>query len=254
VLTSHPQWRQRLPLEEKALGKMRREAWMQITAYIAPVSGMRALQSWAKDRDWIGRWMPEGPDVHNVLLGTYPDDPQWRAANGTIRHWDAVHGGEMPKELTHTSATYGGTGTSRDASAETETTGYVLSPRLHGILSKPRGIDFTWTDASGIAVQDPSVTLAGPPTPVMRRDLLRHLADAGLTLFWTVLIESELNSTDYLTRPGSEYRWVSASASYILNGSTIELVDAKASRCIPGPQIECPFTGLLGLMPVMASS
>jgi hypothetical protein len=72
----------------------------------------------------------------------------------------------------------------------------------------------------------------------MRRDLLPKLASAGLTLLWTVLIGNELNNTDVVSRPDSEYRWVSASASYILSDDTINLISATAARCVPGPETE----------------
>jgi len=173
-----------------------------------------------------------------VLLGAYPDDPQWSAADGSIIHWDTRRGGPMPEELTLTVAGYGGTGTSRDASADAETTGWVPSRRLHNVLGLARGSDFSWNDASGTAIQDPSVTAGGPATLAMRRDLMPQLASAGLTLFWTVLIGNELSSTSPLSHPGSEYRWVSASASYSFSDDTISLISAAATRCAPGPKVE----------------
>lgn len=75
------------------------------------------------------------------------------------------------------------------------------------MLNRPDGADFMWSDASGIAVQDPSAIMGGPATLAMRRDLLPRLASAGLTLFWTV-------------------------------DSTIELIGATASCCAPSPEIE----------------
>lgn len=71
----------------------------------------------------------------------------------------------------------------------------------------------------------------------MRRDLVSRLADAGLTIFWTVLIGNELYRRDN-TPPGDDYRWGSASASYILNGDRIEQIGAIAIRCMPGPTTE----------------
>jgi hypothetical protein len=57
---------------------------------------------------------------------------------------------------------YTGTGTSRDASADAETTGWTPSRRLHNLLGLTHGVDFTWNDASGTAVHDPSATSGGP--------------------------------------------------------------------------------------------
>lgn len=80
--------------------------------------------------------------------------------------------------------------------------------------------------------------MGGPPTLAMRRDLIPRLTDAGLTIFWAVLVGNELHSTDPFARPGDEYRWVGASASYILNGDSVQLISATASRWLPGPEIE----------------
>lgn len=237
TLAGHPSWQQQVPPETEALGTPRREAWMHVTAYLVPVSALSALREWAQGKDWHGRWMPEGPEIPNVLLGAYPDDPQWYAADGSIEHWN-THRGPMPEGLTLTAAGYAGTGTSRDASTHAETTGWVPSRRLNDALGLTHGKDFTWNDASGTAIQDPSPTAGGPTTLIMRYDLLPQLTGAGLSLFWTVLIGNELNNTDITSHPGSEYRWVSASASYVLSEGTINLISANAARYAPGPRTE----------------
>jgi hypothetical protein len=210
TLASRPNWKQQIAPETEALGIPRREAWMHVDAYLIPVTGIPALQDWAR---------------------------------GTITHWDTRRSGPMPEGLTLTTAGYAGTGTSRDASADAETTGWVPSRRLHDILLPlTHGTDFVWSDAYGTAIHDPSTTASGPATLAMRRDLLPRLTSAGLTLFWTVLIGNELHSTDPLSHPGSDYRWVSASASYLFSDDTITLISAAAARCAPGPETERNLT------------
>ena len=235
---SHPGWNQQIAPETEALGIPRHEAWMHVDAYLVPVTEMADLRNWAPGKDWFGRWMPEAPDIPNVLLGAYPDDPQWLAADGSITRWDTRRGGPMPEGLTLTAAGYAGTGTSRDASAEAETTGWVPSRRLHDVLALTHGADFASYDASGTAIHDPSATAGGPATLVMRRDLLSRLTNAGLTLFWTVLIGNELHNTNPVFHPGSDYRWISASASYLFSNGTVSLISAAAARCAPGPKTE----------------
>jgi hypothetical protein len=220
ALASHPDWEQRIPPETEALGVPRREARMHVTSYLVPVTTTLALLDWARGKDWSGSWMPETPHLDNVLLGAYPDDPRWSAADGSITRWRIRHRGPMPQGLSITTAHYGGTGTSRDASADPSSTGWVPSLPLHEVLNLIHGADFTWNDGSGTAICDPSATSGGPATLAIRRDLLPRLASAGLTLFWTVLIENELHNTDPLSHPGDEYRWASASASYIVSGES----------------------------------
>ena len=106
------------------------------------------------------------------------------------------------------------------------------------MLGLAHGTDFAWNDASGTAIRDPSTTSGGPAALIMRRDLLPRLTSAGLTLFWTVLIGNELSNTDFLSHPGSEYRWISASASYLFSDDMINLIGAAAARYAPGPKLE----------------
>lgn len=237
VLVSNPDWKQPLPPEIEALHAPRLEMWMQLHAYLVPLSEARTLSEWASGKDWSGRRMPEIAAAYNVLLGAHPDDPQWSYADGSVEWSDVRGGGPQPTELLHCAGSYAGTGGSHDASAEDETRGYVPSRRLFHVLGLSRGMDFTWSDASGTAVCDPSVVLGGPGTLAMRRDLAPRLADAGLTIFWTVLIGNERNRSDSMP-PGDDYRWASANASYILNVDRVEQVGAIASRCKPGPTTE----------------
>jgi hypothetical protein len=236
VLLSQLVWQEPQPPEIEALEIPRLEVWMQVHAYLVPVPDMARLLDWAKGQDWFGRWMPEVPDAHNVLLGAHPNDPMWAVTDGSVDWWEP-RSGPQPCDLLHCGAWYGGTGTSRDASAENETRGYVPSRRLSDILGVSRGVDFRWRDADGVAVHDPSVITGGPATLVMRRDLVSRLAEAGLTLFWTLLAGKELHRRIGMP-PGDDYRWVSASASYILNRDGIEQIGATAKRLQPGPTTE----------------
>jgi hypothetical protein len=237
VLVANHDWEQPLPPEVVALEAPRLDLWMELHAYLVPTARVGALPAWARDKDWFGRWMPDIAEAHNVLLGSYPDVPEWEAARGTVDWWEARANGPQPTELRQCAAWYGGTGTSRDASAEEETLGYVPTQPLTDALRLSKGRDFGWHDRLGLAVHDPSVVLGGPGALVMRRDLVPLLHAAEMTIFWTVLAGHELHRQNHMP-PGDDYRWVTASASYILNGDRIEQVHAVASRCRPGPTTE----------------
>ena len=241
ILASTPTWKQVLAPEIEALRVPQLHMWMHLHAYLVPLAQAADLCAWAKGKDWFGRWMPEMAEPHNVLLGGHPDDPEWSAADGSVDWWDMRAGGPKPADLLNCGGWYGGTGTSRDASAEDETHGYVPSRRLFDVLDLSRGVDFSWRDTLGSAVCDPSVLTGGPAALVMRRDLVSRLTDAGLTLFWTALIGNELHRNDYRV-PGDDYRWVSASASYILRADRVEQVAATAARYMPGPTVERVLT------------
>ena len=92
-----------------------------------------------------------------------------------------------------------------------------------------------WRDGSGVAVVDPSPTDGGPNVLLLRRDLVPLLRGTGFTLFWTVLAGHE-HSTGDVGIPGPEYRWIRASAAYLLGDHGIELIDSNAARYAPGPR------------------
>lgn len=237
VLVANHSWEQPIPPEVAALETPAIQIWMQLHAYLVPTAELATLTEWAQGQDWFGGWMPEIAEAFNVLLGSHPYDPEWVAADGIVNWLDARAGGAQPVDLRQCGARYAGTGTSRDASSEEESRGFVPTRPLMDALRLSAGVDFRWCDSSGLAVYDPSVLLGGPPTFVMRRDLIPLLHQSGYALFWTVLVGNELRHRGHMP-PREDYRWVSASASYIMVGERIERVHALASRCRPGPTTE----------------
>ncbi|MGI5133160.1 NACHT domain-containing protein [Pseudonocardia sp. CA-107938] len=236
TLIGNHTWEQPLPVEVVAQRGPRLVTWMHLRAYLVPTTKVDGLTSWAQGQDWYGRWMPDTAEIHNVLLGAHPDGPGWKAADGAVEWWPT---GRVPPpcELQQCALWYGGTGTDRDASAGDETRGFVPTRPLIDALGLSKGCDFRWRDPDGLAVHDPSVVLGGRGLLVMRRDLASPLQADGVTVFWTVLLGCELRPPDH-QHPGDEYRWISASASYVLDGDSITRVHSLAKRCRPGPVTE----------------
>lgn len=236
-LLSFPSWRQQHPLEIEAMRPPTRDIWMQLHAYMVPITSVDTLKTWAVARDWFGRWMPDVAEPANLLLGSHPTDPQWATAAGAIDDWNSHSGGEQPAEFIQCGAWYGGTGTSRDASAEEETSGFVPSRVLFDILGLQHGVDFKWENDADVAVLDPSSSHGGPNVLLLRRSLLPRISSAGYALFWTVLVGHDHSTGDHGV-PGDDYRWISASSSYILTNNVIEKIDSQAHRYTRGPRNE----------------
>jgi hypothetical protein len=169
TLVGNHTWNQPLPVEVVAQQVPRLVTWMQLHAYLVPLTQVDELASWARGQDWFGRWMPEYAELHNLLLVAHPDGPEWDAADGLVewrRGWEAG----QPPDLRQCALWYGGTGTGRDASASAETSGFIPTRPVVEMLGLSDGRDFRWQDADGLAVQDPSaaVGLSGPRGPIRR--------------------------------------------------------------------------------------
>lgn len=230
-LIRHASWSQVHPPEIAALNAPTLNLWIQIRGYLVPSGDISALEAWAEGKDYDGRWMSENADVHSRLLGAHPDSPDWDWANG-----DADQRGAReetpPTTLYQPVAEYSGTGTAREMAGPKEPAGYVPTRMLFDLLHLNRGKDFRWTDDAGLAVFDPTAGMNEASTLVMRRELVDQLAAEGYTLFWTVLLNKlrHDHDHDYTSRPGKDYRWISASASYAMKGKTIELNSTYSAR------------------------
>jgi hypothetical protein len=234
ALIRHASWSQVLPPEVAALNAPNMNVWMQIRGYLVPTADVQALRAWAATgKDWDGRWMSENADVHSRLLGAHPDSPDWDWASGEAEA-RSTREDESPVELFQPVAWYAGTGTSREEAGTKEPTGYVPSRMLYENLRLERGKDFRWSNREALAAWDPTAGMEEASTLIIRRELAQQLRDQGLTFFWTVLLNKLRHDHDYTGRPGRKYRWLSASASYILDGDNIELVSTYAVRLRPG--------------------
>ena len=227
-------WQRILSPEQQALRRPEIQIWMQIRCYLIPAENLDAAREWAEAKDWSHQWMPEPADIHNTLLASHPRHPQWDPASGEVEWWRTGHD-RPPCDLFATSAMYAGTGTDRDYSAPSETRGHVPTKMLHDIMGLARAGDFIWSGPNGATIAtDPSVSEGGPPAMLFsREETASRLANAGLSLLWTVQASKE----HYLhgRRPRGSQRWVEASATYFLDRGEVALHDAAARLWETGP-------------------
>lgn len=239
ALTRHANWTQELAPEVEALNAPNLHIWMQIRSYLIPTADLAAVRNWAAEgdgTDYDGRWMPEEGEVITYLLGTHPDSPDWDYVSGEV---ESGHGGQAPPPTATLQVPfghYGGTGAGRDTTGSV--TGYVPSRVLSELLHLNRGKDFAWTDAAGLAVVDPTAGMDGSSVLLMRRDLADVLDENDLTLMWTVLLNKELRDHDH-GGMNPDISRVSASATYVLEDRSVELVSSTATHRKAGD-----FTGI----------
>ena len=238
ALLSFPTWRQQHSVEIESLRSPRRSIWMRLHAYLVPRTSVDYLKSWAKNRDWDGRWMPDIAELANLLLGDHPNSHQWDEAAGPVKEWELCTDGIVePVKLVQCGAWYAGTGTDRDASAVQETQGFVPSRTLFDLLSLEHGVDFVWKNDAGVSVLDPAVFNGGSNVLLLKRGHFQRIKKSGFALFWTVLVGHEHSALGH-GAPGDDYRWISASASYVLIDDTLEKICAQAGQYAPGPYKE----------------
>ncbi len=233
ALEALPRWPETLHPDEEALDRRKLLVWIQVRSYLIPMASLPAIRSWAADKDWYGRWMPESRDIHNALLASHPDDPAWEPASGETEWW-RPDPPRPPCELRTTAAGYSGTGSDRGQSTREQVYGLVPSKRLYDLLDLTRADDFAWANQEGaIIVKDPSVTEGSPSSLLVgREEVSSRLISESLTIFWTVLGGKDL--TGDFSGGGEDQRWVSASAAYALDSGEVVRLGATARLCAPG--------------------
>jgi len=69
VLEAYPRWSSRGDGED---GYPYRQIWMQVRSYLVPRRDYEKCWEWLRRQNFMGRWMPEGFEIHGGFLGEYP--------------------------------------------------------------------------------------------------------------------------------------------------------------------------------------
>jgi hypothetical protein len=162
--------------------------WLQIRSYLIARSSLEEFLTWADGKDWMGRWMPEGPEMHDVYLGEWP----WHsAAHGVEGGWRETTRSDVPTPVLPTSASY--SWSSEGDNSLTWSASAILPERQLSewlqVRWKPE--HFEWANDGGeIVASDPSGTQKGPSVLLVRSEAVRRVLDEqDLALVWTVLGE-----------------------------------------------------------------
>ncbi len=62
-------WREEKLFGEDEYGTPKKNIWIQLRSYIVKKSKKKAFFQWAKEQDFMGRWMPESSDRYEYFLG-----------------------------------------------------------------------------------------------------------------------------------------------------------------------------------------
>ena len=71
-------WRQPHPADEDWWGDTRRAFWLIFTAYFVRSENANTFMEWANNVNFMGRWMPDPPDIHGMFVGEYGWSPAYR--------------------------------------------------------------------------------------------------------------------------------------------------------------------------------
>lgn len=194
VLEGHYDFGQPLPPESDKYNSSSRGIWYQLKSYIVRQEDLTVIYEWAKQQNFMGRWMPESNDTLHMFMGEY----SWAEVveEDAISEWTNLnrHGVNeiLPAQVMVTSQGYLWERASFDCSLEDSASCLMPNQWLMNAL------DLTWNGAEGqyfdnqgkLVAFDPSVREVGPSALLInKQSLTSYLQRSGYAIFWTLLGE-----------------------------------------------------------------
>jgi len=186
-------WEQPVPVGEDKYETNRKEIWYMIKSYIVKKEDAEEIFEWMTKQNFMGRWMPESPDVYRMFLGEYP----WASSVPTseIGGWTEGRDSSIPKPIMISSSRYVWEGSGYDCSLKDAISVQLPCSWLIGQMKLDwNGEEGHFRNVLGrLATFDPSVNEDGPSVLLANKELLmKFLEQSGYSLVWTVLGEKNV--------------------------------------------------------------
>lgn len=217
-------WKEEAPPDQRATDVARGELWYIANAYLIRTSDADAFLTWAETVDFMGRWMPDPPQVTRMFLGEHGWGPASRYFQNAYYGDDGwmQPGQGCPVWLRQVAVEYLKESSGFDCSVDD---GYTLLLPTEELMTKlglhwsGRGAEFT-TSSGQLVAHDPTASGPGPSTLLLRADALQDLQQREqLTLCWTVIGEKRILSAG---GNGPHHPALCLSGAYVLDGGKLK--------------------------------
>ena len=200
-LEIYSNWKQEEKPEEARYNRVYRNLWLQVRGYLVRREEAPAILEWMKTQDFMGRWMPEGSEFHDIYLGEFHNSLAWRRVvtepTWGYEEWRQPQR-DCPGPFAHLQDEY----VQPEEDAAPVHSCRVMLPSA--LLA--REANLAWGGSGGewlnehdeIVVQDPSFMKSGSGALLIRRDFLdEFLSRRNYELVWTFLGEKLVINWDH---------------------------------------------------------
>ena len=197
LLEAYKSWSEPTEIGQEKWERPHKRLWYQIRSYITRNDDHAKILKWSKDKNFMGRWMPESHNRYELFSREY----YWSSAFNTFRQ--PYYSGETWSELTDKETN------KRVGKVAVTTANYLweeefdVSKESTISFYKPAEIVFNLLDLQYSKIEgellnkagqmicfDPSATRPTYSCLVVRKkDLIKKLEEHNLNIFWTVLGE-----------------------------------------------------------------
>ena len=187
-------WEEPTPPEQDKFSTSRPYIWYMLKSFLIKSDDEERFCNWAKNQNFMGRWMPESCNLTHVLLGEFPGAPAFGHFNNPYygrEGWTRGDETSLPCEVLVTTDQYLQE-RGYDCSIEHRISMYLPAKWITDKMNlSQRGEDGCYFDSAGhLVAQDPSVRAVGPGALLMDKDLTTEFLNReGYRLVWTLLGE-----------------------------------------------------------------
>lgn len=164
-----------------------REVWMQLRTYLYSKDKKNELLKWFKDKDFEGRWMPEGGSIYECCLGEYPWSPSmvnYLGQDDQDNEQYFIQNKPAPCYLITTINDY-----------NTEKDSIFFKNERYMVPSKYlfEHMNLVWNGAFGYSVNGKTVIFNGKNNTIFidKEFLINFLNQNNLEIIWTILGEKQ---------------------------------------------------------------
>lgn len=226
VLEAFYMWEQATPIGEERFSFPVRQIWYMLNSYIVNKRNTDIVFNWAKEQNFMGRWMPESHELYRVFLGEFFWSPAFEYHNKPYYHHDGWTNGRdhlIPGKLLVATDQYRQEHGSYDCSIDDDISLHLPAKWLADQMKlRWNGVEGSWyDDDKNLVALDPSVRKSGPGVLLANRDaLLKFLYDNNYDIIWTVL--GEKNILSFRTKPDSFVGRLEISGAYRFSEGKLE--------------------------------
>lgn len=222
LLEGFIEWQEETPPEEKKYDLPTRTLWYMLKSYLVKKKNSDEVFEWAKDKDFMGRWMPESHEFYDIFLGEFPWAPSFIDHYVPYYHHDEWTENARDKKIPHkilvTDDEYLSSGSSTDSSTD-HSIGIKLPAKW--VVDKMNlvqdNVDGRFFDEEGNLVAfDPHIfnPNIGRSLLIQKERFNKFLKQKGYSVFWTFLSEKNLmGGRDYGRSSGR----LELTGAYLLN-------------------------------------
>ncbi|MGM0587119.1 MAG: ATP-binding protein [Bacteroidota bacterium] len=205
VLEIYPKWSEPRPIGKDKYDHPHKHLWYQLRSYLFDVAEYERVVNWAKQQDFMGRWMPESVNLYQMFSREYYWSPAYNTFNseyyGLIDRRsiiDKSSGQEISKAIP-TAINYMWE-EQYDASKESTLSFLKPAKKIFDMLClKYSKVDGELVDDDGsIICFDPCTNNSTHSCLLVRKsEFLEKLDEVNLNILWTLLGEKQRRGVNY---------------------------------------------------------